>query len=108
MSDILVNATDDNFDSEVLEAELPVFVDFWVSWCPHCQKMGPLVEELAKEFKGKLKVVKVEIEDCPQTAQEYSITGLPTFALFENGDVVTMQSGEMPLPELRKFVEQAL
>ncbi len=108
MSDVLVNASDETFDSEVLGSELPVFVDFWVSWCPHCQKMGPLVEEIAKEYQGKVKVVKVEIEDCPKTAQEYSITGLPTFAIFQNGDMTKMQSGEMPISGLRDFINQEL
>lgn len=76
---------DSNFETEVLKSDLPVLVDFFAQWCPPCQMLGPIIEELAKEIEGKVKVVKVDVDQAPQTSQKYNILSVPTLILFKGG-----------------------
>ena len=91
-----VNFTDQNFESEVLKSDKPVFVDFWAPWCGPCQMMGPIVEEMAKEMEGKnVKIGKLNVDENPETAAKFGIRGIPTLMLFKDGQVA--QTNQSPL-----------
>ncbi len=85
MSDAIVTGTDATFDAEVLKSEVPALVDFWAPWCGPCQMIAPLVEEIAESHKGKLKVVKLNVDENVQTAQRYGVMAIPTLILFKGG-----------------------
>lgn len=91
-----VAVTDQTFDSEVLESPLPVLVDFWAAWCGPCRAIAPVVDELAGEFAGRLKVVKVDTDGSGETAQRYQVLSIPTLMLFKNGQPVERVVGAMP------------
>jgi thioredoxin 1 len=108
MSDKVHAVTDANFDAEVLKSETPVFVDFWATWCPPCKIVGPIVDELAEEMEGKLKVCKVNVDENQQTAQAYGIKAIPTLMLFKNGGAVKTMVGAHPKEEIKKEIESEL
>ncbi len=99
----IVHLTDGNFKQEVLESELPVLIDFWATWCAPCRIIAPIVEELAKEFDGKLKVCKLDVDSNQNTAVEYGIRSIPTLLFFKNGTVAGQIIGAVPK---NKIVEQ--
>ncbi|MDD5688559.1 MAG: thioredoxin [Elusimicrobia bacterium] len=80
--------SDANFDSEVLKATLPVLVDFWATWCGPCQMIAPVIEEIAKEFEGKLKVGKLNVDENQSTSAQFEVSAIPTLLIFKNGKVV--------------------
>ncbi len=82
-----IEAKDDNFEEEVLKSDKPVLVDFWAPWCGPCQAMGPVIEEISKEFEDKVKVVKVNVDNSPQFAQKYGIMSIPALIIFKNGEI---------------------
>ncbi len=100
-----VAVTDANFETEVLKAQEPVLVDFWAEWCGPCKQLSPLVEELAKDLGGKVKVVKINIEEAPEAPTKYGIRGVPTLMIFKNGQVVDTRVGGMPKSQLAEWVE---
>jgi len=104
----VLNVTDDNFDSEVLQAQEPVLVDFWASWCAPCKAIGPVIEELAGEYDGKIKVAKVNVDENPATPGNYGVRGIPTIMLFKNGEVVDQLVGAVPKNQLQSLVDKAL
>lgn len=103
MSTIAV--TDDNFESEVLNSDKPVLVDFWAEWCGPCKTLMPLVEELANELGDKVKVVKINIDEAPQAPAKYGVRGIPTLMIFKEGNVVDTRVGGMPKTQLAEWVE---
>lgn len=108
MSDKVHSITDANFDAEVLKSETPVFVDFWAAWCPPCKIVGPIVEELAEEMDGKLKVCKMNVDEGQQTAQTYGIRAIPTLMLFKGGNAVKTMVGALPKEEIKREIEPEL
>jgi thioredoxin 1 len=100
--------SDESFDREVLKADLPVLIDFWAPWCGPCKAIGPVVEELAKEYEGKLKVVKMNVDDNPQTPSKYGVRGIPNLILFKGGEVKDQIVGAVPKAHLVKAVTQVV
>ena len=104
----LLHVTDKNFSAEVLNADLPVLVDFWATWCAPCRNISPIVEDLAKDFMGKVKVAKLNIDENPGTPSQYGVRGIPTLILFKGGKVVDQVVGAVPKNRLVALIEKAL
>jgi thioredoxin 1 len=103
-----VEVTDSNFESEVLKSELPVLVDFWAVWCAPCHMIAPIIEELANERDGSLKVTKMDVDSNPLTASKYGIRSIPTLLLFKNGEVVDQMIGAVPKTIIESKLEKHL
>lgn len=103
-----VEVTDSNFQTEVLESQTPVLVDFWAEWCGPCKMIAPVVEELAKEYSGKLKVGKVDVDSNQQTPMQFGIRSIPTLLIFKNGKVVDQIVGAVPKRMLVEKVSKHL
>lgn len=100
--------TDQNFEGEVLKAELPVLVDFWAPWCGPCQLAGPVIEELAKEYEGKIEMGKLNVDENPKTAQKYGIMGIPTVLIFKSGQEIKKQVGFPGKEGYKKLIEESI
>lgn len=96
---------DTNFQAEVLNSQLPVMVDFWASWCGPCRMLSPIVENIASKYSGKLKVVKLNVDEAGETAAQYGITAIPTLIFFKGGQKVEQKTGFMQEDALSKVVE---
>ncbi|MFV0243872.1 MAG: thioredoxin [Qingshengfaniella sp.] len=103
-----VAVTDDTFETEVKNADLPVVVDFWAEWCGPCKQIGPALEELSEELSGKVKIVKVNVDENMKTAQEMHIRGIPALFVFKDGQVVSNKTGAAPKAALQTWIESAL
>lgn len=105
MSANIVNTTDANFQADVLDAETPVLVDFWAGWCAPCKAIAPVLEDLSREYDGKVKIVKVDVTSCEETAVKYNIRNIPALLLFKNGEVVAQQVGAASRSKLATFID---
>lgn len=103
----VAEVTDQDFDKTV-SAGKPVFVDFWAPWCGPCRLIGPIVEELATTYEGKVTMTKLNVDDNPITAQKYGVTSIPTLMIFKNGKLLDRVIGAMPRTELQKFIDRNL
>lgn len=103
-----VTLTDKNFSDEVLKAKLPVLVDFWAPWCGPCKMVSPIVEELAKEYDGKLKVGKLNVDDNQETSGKYGIMSIPTLAFFKNGKLVKTIIGAQGKEALKRAIGEVI
>ena len=104
----LVQSSDATFKKDVLEAEGPVLVDFWAPWCGPCKMIGPILEELANEYAGKLNVVKINVDENQSVAQQYGIMSIPTLILFNNGSLVEKSIGVLPKPKLVEWLKKSI
>ncbi len=103
-----IEVTDEEFDQEVLKADLPVLVDFWAEWCAPCKIIGPMVEELAEEYDGRVKFVKLDTEENFDVPDRYGIRNLPTLLLFKGGQKVDQIFGARPKAEMKRFLEKVI
>jgi len=100
--------TDSQWESAVLESDVPVFVDFWAEWCAPCRAMSPYVDKLAQEYQGKIKVLKINTQDNQDVPSRYGITAIPTFLIIKKGEVVKQMVGSQPYDALKKVIDATL
>ena len=105
MSDIIQQVTDDSFEPDVLKSDVPVLVDYWAEWCGPCKAIAPLLEEVAKEYSGKVKVAKVNVDENQDLAKKYNVRAIPTLMLFKDGNVQASKLGMMSKPQLTAFLD---
>ena len=105
MSEHIHYVTDDTFEAEVLQSQQPVLVDYWAEWCGPCKMIAPILDEIAAEYAGKLKVTKVNIDDNQATPAKYGIRGIPTLMIFKNGNVEATKVGALSKSQLTAFID---
>ena len=108
MSDKIVHITDDAFEPDVLNSEQPVLVDYWAEWCGPCKMIAPVLEEIAEEYAGKVKIAKLNIDENPATPPKYGIRGIPRLMLFKNGNVEATKVGAVSKSQLSAFLDSNL
>jgi thioredoxin 1 len=108
MSDQVLHVGDADFEAQVLKSDTPVLVDFWAEWCGPCKMIGPMVDELADTYAGKVKVVKLNIDHNPMTPRAYAVRGIPTLLMFKDGKVQATQVGAVGKAQLAQFIDKAL
>ncbi|SLM65005.1 MULTISPECIES: thioredoxin TrxA [Dickeya] len=108
MSDKIIHLTDDSFETDVLQSAHVTLVDFWADWCGPCKMIAPILDEIADEYEGKLKIAKLNIDENPATAPKYGIRGIPTLLLFKNGEVAATKVGALSKGQLKEFLNANL
>ncbi|WP_414898966.1 thioredoxin [Rhodovulum sp. YEN HP10] len=100
--------TDDTFDAEVRQSDIPVVVDFWAEWCGPCKQIGPALEELSVELEGKVKIVKVNVDDNPTSPAQLGVRGIPALFLFRDGQVISSKIGAAPKAALQNWIQESV
>lgn len=108
MAENVIEFTDANFEDEVINSDLPVLVDFWAVWCMPCKMVAPVVAEISKDYEGKLKVGKLDVDGNPAVAQKYGIRSIPSLLIFKNGEVAQMLVGAVPKPQITAKVDAVI
>jgi len=108
MSDIIKPVSDASFDADVIQSGQPVLVDYWAPWCGPCKMIAPMLEEVATQYAGRLVIVKLNVDDNPDTAAKYGIRGIPTLMLFKSGQAVATKVGALSKSQLTAFLDEAL
>ena len=104
----IVHTSDASFDKDVLKSDKPVLLDFWAEWCGPCKMIAPILDDVAKEYQGRLRIAKLNIDENPQTPPKFGIRGIPTLILFKNGTVEAQKVGAVSKSQLAAFLEQHL
>ena len=108
MSEHITYATDASFGEDVLNADVPALVDYWAEWCGPCKMIAPVLDDIAAEYAGKLKIVKLNIEENPETPQKYGVRGIPTLMLFKAGEIEAIKVGFVNKSQLNAFLQENL
>ena len=108
MSEHIHYVTDDSFPAEVLQSEQPVLVDYWAEWCNPCKMIAPILDDIAQNYAGRLKVAKLNIDDNQTTPASYGVRGIPTLMLFKNGQAVTTKVGALSKSQLASFLDESV
>ncbi|MEG3591924.1 MAG: thioredoxin TrxA [Pseudomonadota bacterium] len=106
MSEKIVDITDDTFDQEVLDSDIPTLVDYWAEWCGPCNMIAPMIDEIALEYSGKLKVAKLNIDENQETPKKYVVRGIPTLMIFKHGELAATKVGALSKSQLTAFIDQ--
>lgn len=104
----ILELSDSVFESEVINSDVPVLVDFWAPWCGPCKALAPVIDEISKDFDGKIKVGKVNVDENPEISMKFGIRSIPTLIVFKNGDVLEQVIGAVPKSEIEKAIQKAL
>lgn len=107
-SEKIVNVTDTTFDAEVLKSDKPTLIDFWASWCAPCKAIAPIIDDLAAEYEGKIKITKMNVDENPATPSKFGVRGIPTLILFKDGKVLDQKVGAVPKGQLADMLKKAL
>lgn len=108
MGEHVIHVDDNSFQAEVVDVECPVLVDFFAEWCGPCKMLGPVVEEVAQDYIGKIKVVKLNVDNSPESAQKYGVRGIPTLIIFKNGEVSDTKVGALTKSQLISFIDGSI
>ena len=108
MSENISHISDDNFEQEVLQSEQPVLIEYWAEWCGPCKMIAPILDEIAGEYEGKLKITKLNVDDNPNTPPKYGVRGIPTLMIFKNGNAEATKVGALSKSQLTAFIDQSI
>ena len=107
-SDLIKHVSDSSFEADVLQSDKPVLVDFWAEWCGPCKMLSPILDEIAKDYAGRLKVAKLNIDENPATPANYAVRGIPTLMIFKNGSIEATKVGALSKSQLAAFIDSQL
>lgn len=108
MSENIKNVSDASFQADVLDASLPVLVDYWAAWCGPCKMIAPLLDQAADQYQGRVNIVKVNVDENPETAAKFGVRGIPTLMLFKDGEATATKVGALSKSQLESFIDEAL
>lgn len=108
MSNNIINVTDSNFEQEVLSSEMPVLLDYWAEWCGPCKMIAPILNDIADEYSGKIKIAKINIDENPGTPAKFGVRGIPTLMIFKSGSIEATKVGAMSKSQLSAFIDSTI